>query len=138
MASQGDVFHQSVYEQSYQEIRTLNQVLPEDTIVSLAREVLRHVAERARTVQITPTATMAQRVEKLAQALISDDADAGASMIRNVQAAGTSLDDVYLLHLAEAARKLGVWWETDRISLVDVTIGTGRIYAIMRWCNFLV
>ena len=38
----------------------------------------------------------------------------------------------YLEYLALAARKLGKWWEEDRVSFLDVTLGTGRIYAIIR------
>lgn len=132
MSSQLDAFHQSVYEQSFEEIRTLNNRLPEDMIISLAREVLRRVSDRASEVTTASSRPVAEQVDKLARALISDDPNAGADIVKSLRADGTSLDDVYLLHLAEASRKLGIWWETDRISLVDVTVGTGRIYAIMR------
>lgn len=132
MPSEMNTFHQGVYEQSFQEIRTLKKRLPEDAIISLAREVLLRVAERATDVRSTELKPMNGQIERLARALISDDSNAGADMIRNVHSDGASLEDVYLLHLAEAARKLGDWWNSDQISLVDVTVGTGRIYAIMR------
>lgn len=132
MASDLSAFQQGVYEQSFQELRTLKEKLPEDAIISLAREVLVRVAERATVIDQATPKPMGAQVEKLARALISDDPDAGADMIRNAHSGGTSLEDVYLVHLAEAARLLGAWWEDDIVSLVDVTVGTGRIYAIMR------
>ena len=132
MTSDMNAFHHNVYEQSFRDIRSLNKKLPEETILSLAREVLRQLADRARAVEVRETPSMVESVTKLARFLISDDPKAGADMIYELQSEGASLDDVYLVYLAEAARKLGDWWNKDRISLVDVTVGTGRIYAIMR------
>lgn len=132
MSSDMGTFHQGAYEQSFQEIKTLKKKLPEDAIIALAREVLLRVAERGTAVEIKTEKPLSGQVEKLARALISDDPNAGADLIRNARTDGASLEDVYLLHLAEASRKLGDWWNDDKISLVDVTVGTGRIYAIMR------
>lgn len=132
MTSDRDAFHESVYVQSFQEITNLNERLPTDTIIALAREVIRHVTVRARAVTAPDVTVADTSVENLARALISTDDTAAAAMIRNLRTSGTSIADVYLLHLAQAARKLGEWWETNHISMTDVTVGTGRIYAIMR------
>jgi methanogenic corrinoid protein MtbC1 len=64
--------------------------------------------------------------------LISDDDKAAAEMIIGVRAEGMAPEDIYLKYLAASARMLGKWWEEDRVSFVDVTVGTGRMYAIMR------
>jgi methanogenic corrinoid protein MtbC1 len=37
-----------------------------------------------------------------------------------------------LKYLAGAARMLGDWWEVDLASFTEVTLGTSRMYAIMR------
>lgn len=132
MSIETDPFHQTTYERSFNEIRSLRKILPEDAIISLAREVLVRVAERATTIAVASNVPTSAQIEKLARALISDDGNAGANIVRGLRLDGTSLRDVYLLYLAQAARTLGVWWEDDHISLVDVTVGTGRIYAIMR------
>jgi methanogenic corrinoid protein MtbC1 len=42
-----------------------------------------------------------------------------------------ALETVYIHYLGEAARRLGARWDDDRVSFADVTIGTGRIFAIM-------
>ncbi len=52
--------------------------------------------------------------------------------IERARAQGASVETVYLAYLAEAAGKMGVWWEEDEVSFVDVTFGTGQIYAITR------
>lgn len=132
MPNDVDIFHQNIYEQTFGELKTLNKTLPEDAIFSLAREVLHRVVTRGNNLSISNAQTLTIRIDKLTRALISDDGEAGADMIRSTRAEGTSLEDLYLVYLVEAARTLGVWWEEDRISLVDVTVGTGRIYAIMR------
>lgn len=132
MTHDTEAFHQETYEQSFEEIRTLKRLLPEEAVISLAREVLQRVAERATVANFPNLKPVEDQIELLARALISDDSNAGALLIRNARADGVSLEDVYLVYLAEAARILGVWWEDDQISLVDVTVGTGRIYAIMR------
>ncbi len=132
MSTDMDIFHKNIYEQTFNELKTLNETLPEDAIFSLAREVLRRVVARGDTLHIPTEQSLPLQIDKLARALISDDGHAGADMIRQTRAEGTSLEDLYLVYLVQAARTLGVWWEEDRISLVDVTVGTGRIYAIMR------
>ena len=50
---------------------------------------------------------------------------------------GASLDAIYLSYLAGAAEMLGEWWKTDDASFYEVTIGTSRIYAIMRALSYL-
>ncbi|MEL7116153.1 MAG: cobalamin-dependent protein, partial [Pseudomonadota bacterium] len=71
-------------------------------------------------------------VEKLAKALVGSDPDAGFLMIEDMRDAGTSLEDIYLVYLAAAAQRLGDWWQTSQVSFAQVTIGTSRIYGILR------
>ena len=122
-----DIFLRRVYDRSFQDLKTLSAKLPEDTVITLAREVLLHVASKA-----DPDLPAPADIETLALDLIHHDPDRAAGVVRSIQTAGASIADIYLHHLAAAARQLGAWWETDRISLVDVTVGTGRIFAIMR------
>ena len=55
-----------------------------------------------------------------------------SEFIERARAQGASVETVNLAYLAEAAGKMGVWWEEDEVSFVDVTFGTGQIYAITR------
>jgi len=77
------------YYRSRANIRRLSEMLPEELVVDLAREVILRVASR-------------------------------------------DLPEVQGVALATAARMLGEKWESDELSFAQVTIGTVRIFAIMR------
>lgn len=116
-----------LYQQSFLDIRQLKQSLPEATVVSLAREVLRRFSEQSATPVFEP-----DEVERLSIALIDADPDKAAQFIENQYDRGIKVQDFYLRLLSPAARMLGEWWDDDKVSFTQVTIGTGRIYAIMR------
>ena len=99
-------------------------------VESLAREVIRQMTDHMDTgfIQSPDNAKIAE----LCTALISADAQMGARIIEAVRALGATDDAVYLNYLAAAAQKLGDWWEDNRVSFVQVTYGTSRMYAIMR------
>lgn len=124
----GDVFQRDVYEQTYSEIRDLKARLPQDVVQLLAREVLVRLSVHFDDADhITPA-----QVEELALALISNDPAAAAALVTKERATGKSLKTLYLSYLGAAAKKLGVWWEMDKVDFTQVVTGTGRIYAIMR------
>ena len=115
---------------SERRLRELKSRLPEDLVASLAREVISQV------VRIAPASPVEspseQDIAELCLALTSRDQFAGADFIRRVRAEGASVEVVYLKYLAAAARLLGDWWTENRASFADVTIGTSRIYGILR------
>lgn len=108
-------------------LRSLKARLPEDTVTALAREVLERVAARA-TAGSIPTG----RINALAMALIDPDRDLCRQIILDIEAQGTPVESLYLDYLAAAARRLGDLWTEDRVSFADVTLGTARIYGILR------
>ena len=119
-----------VYARSQAELRGLKSKLPEDTVESLAREVLRRLASRE-----TPSSVNEPTDEAIAllcHALLSDDDGHGARFIQEIETDGATVEVVYLQYLARAAQMLGTWWEKDQISFMSVTLGTSRMYAIMR------
>ncbi|MEJ6396688.1 cobalamin B12-binding domain-containing protein [Yoonia sp. 208BN28-4] len=120
------------YEKAFSDLNRLRERLPENSFISLAREVLLRVAAHATRPDLADIPATETEVENLAKALISTDPQAGSDFVAQLRAEGVSIEMVYLSYLARAARKLGTWWETDHVSLLDVTVGTGRIYAIMR------
>lgn len=124
----GDVFQRDVYEQTYSELRDLKSRLPQDVVQLLAREVLVRLSVHFDDANhITPA-----QVEELALALISSDPSAATVLVTKERATGTSFKTLYLSYLGAAAKKLGVWWEMDKVDFTQVVTGTGRIYAIMR------
>lgn len=68
----------------------------------------------------------------LAYALCDREEDAAKVLIDDLLAAGVSVEDVCIDHLAPAARRLGEWWETDRLPFTDVTLATARIQSMLR------
>lgn len=132
-----DWFEHSVYERSSIGIQTLKANLPEDEARSLAKEVLRRVAQRASEHPALHHRAAHEDIERLCIALTSKDNEAAKRAVMQISEDGASMDSIYLTYLAGAARLLGEWWDDNRLSFVDVAIGTSRIYAIMRSMSHL-
>lgn len=72
-----------------------------------------------------------QDVATLAQHLVTDDEAGAHAVVEAVIARGASTEAIYLELLSGAARLLGRWWEEDRASFADVTIGLCRLHALL-------
>lgn len=126
------LFHDALYQETVAEIGTLRTVLPEDALVSLAREVIRRLSDHPIVLSSSLSVPSDTKIDELSRALLLPNPLAGISFIDRVRAQGASVETVYVAYLAEAAKRLGLWWEADEISFADVTVGTGHIYAVMR------
>jgi len=121
-------------------IKSFKSRLPEDAARTLANEVLNRVTRR-----FMSNADLAKGFESpsdkdidaLAQALIASDLNAGKTLVANLYDVGVKVDNIYLDYLAAAAQRLGDWWDEDRLSFVEVTMGTSRIYSILRMLDKL-
>lgn len=118
-------------EETAKKIHTLKSTLPQDSVTVLAQEVLIQVA-RYRSARPDIDTPSEAAIDRLCFDLISDDPLAGAKFIDTVRTRGATSEAVHLEYLAVAAQKLGLWWENDKVSFSDVTIGTSRIFGIMR------
>ena len=125
-----DPIPDDVYDQAFADLNQLQTQLPEEAVVSLAREVLDRLAR-----QLKETKSLDTTVNDLCEALIGKNAQTASSIIKQNVKDGADFNALYLEHLAPAAKMLGDWWNADRISFAQVTVGTGRIYAIMRSLN---
>jgi len=125
----------STYKDSVENFQQLRQQLPQDAVVSFAQEVIKRVASDHGELPENAPLPTDEQITELATALISDDAQSAEMSILSYFDKGTSQQDLYLQWLGPAAKQLGVWWETDEITFSQVTVGTGRIYAIMRALN---
>ncbi|MEL7152001.1 MAG: cobalamin-dependent protein [Pseudomonadota bacterium] len=111
-------------------LRQLKSQLPTSAVATLAREVIRQIAQDGLVDGVR--SPQHPEIAKLCEALIADDDHAGAHFINDARSEGATIESVYLNYLAAAARLLGTWWEEDRVSFSQVTVGTSRMYAIMR------
>ncbi|MEO1238481.1 MAG: cobalamin B12-binding domain-containing protein [Pseudomonadota bacterium] len=116
------------YTASSEKLRSLKSSLPQGAVVNLAREVLGRLANQS-------SGRGDPRVVTLAHALIAQDPMASLDIIEGLQAQGTGIEALYLQFLAPAARHLGEMWQADDLSFADVTLGTARIYGLIRTIN---
>lgn len=121
-----------LYDRSRVRILSLKRALPDDVVEPIAREVLRRVAASMPDAQFPFAADGEGQISTLCRALIAQDDRAAIEFIERRRIEGKSLEEIYLRYLGEASRALGELWDDDRVSFVDVTLGTSRIYAIMR------
>ena len=100
--------------------------------MSLAREVISRVGSRENKLLRTPAVPSNLEIIALCDALLSQDEAAAAQFIMHLRHDGTKTEDIYLIYMARAARMLGDMWDDNKIDFVTVTLGTGRLLAIMR------
>jgi len=110
------------------------RVLPPDALAQFAREVVTRVAEAA-TLQ-TPADKSDISPEQVASfcdlLLVPGQPRVTLDFITARRAEGATTEDVYLGYIGAAARLLGERWEEDLLTPLQVTIGTGTLYALMR------
>ncbi len=120
------------YERSATGIRSFKERLPEDSVKSLAAEVLERVHTRGASDESHAIHHPSEdQIEHLAFALIDADAEASRGFISDALDAGATTDEVYLAYLAGAARRLGEWWTESHVSFMDVTLATSRIIGLL-------
>ncbi len=118
--------------------RAATEHLPQDLVADLAREVVRRLAFRMPGVQpLTGTPSDAD-IERFCAALLSQDEAAADRIILNVRRDGAEIDSIYLGYIAGASRRMGEMWERDQLSFLDVSLGTGRLYRILRGLRFAI
>ncbi len=129
----GQVIDATAFERAKGIFAAPSSRLPSDAVQALASEVISRLSQRSSaTGAPRPDPGMEARIEALCHALLGDDEREATEIVMEAHAAGASVEVLYLGYLAVAARRLGAWWEDDKISSVEVVIGAGRIYAIMR------
>ncbi|MEO9649717.1 MAG: cobalamin-dependent protein [Roseobacter sp.] len=122
----------TMYRRSEANIRRLREILPEDLVVNLAREVILRVASNEQELEHVPFTASQADIRDFCYALVSDDQTTAAAIISELRADGVRPEDIYLKQLAVAARVLGDMWVSDEMTFSQVTVGTGRMLAIMR------
>jgi methanogenic corrinoid protein MtbC1 len=104
-----------------------------EAIETLASDIVRRLAATQATQPVFETSEISdESVAAFCDALVKPDPDAALAFIEARRAEGVARQDVYFGYIAVAARRLGEGWEENRLSFVDVTYGTGHLYALMR------
>lgn len=71
-------------------------------------------------------------VEAFCEAIVRQPLPVAREFIESLIQDGMSIDCVITTVLSSAARHLGLLWDSDRVSFVDVTVGLSRIQQLLR------
>lgn len=74
-------------------------------------------------------------VSDLAAIVLGDDFDAAAAYIAILRERGLDMETLYIELLEPTARHLGTMWDNDQCDFIDVTIGVGRLQALLAIFN---
>lgn len=127
-----DALDRSAYEAADAHFRRVHKALPKKAVEDVAREVVRRLAFRMPRSAAPDHMPASEEIEMLCADLLGQDETAGDRFVLNARRDGTSPEVIYMGYVAGAARRLGVMWEEDRVSFLEVTLATGRLYRIIR------
>lgn len=110
------------------------RVLPPMVLEGFARQVVSRVAEAAtaRTAAAKPRISPEQVALFCDLLLAPDQPQVMLDFITARRAEGATTEDVYLGYVGSAACLLGERWEEGLLTPLQVTIGAGTLYALMR------
>lgn len=110
------------------------RVLPQGLLAGLTREVVARLAESAAArLEAARPRIGPDEVAAFCDLLLRpDQGQAALAFLAARRAEGTTPTEVYLGYIAAAARLLGTRWESDQLTPLQVTIGAGTLYALMR------
>lgn len=126
-------FDDEFLRKSQARVNALQERFSQGALEDLAREVMTRLSARGRALRpARPGAPNPAEIDALCRALVAQSQLGANAMMMDLQASGYSLDLLYSRYLAPAAERLGKMWETDELSFVQVTLGVGRIYDLVR------
>lgn len=119
------------YEDTVSQFLGLKTRLPDPAIERLALEVLFRVSNQP-IEKASSTGLSSKLVDQFCHALIDDSHSVASEFVSDLLSNSISADDVFFNLFAEAARRLGNWWERDHATFAEVTVASARIYSLMR------
>jgi MerR family transcriptional regulator, light-induced transcriptional regulator len=81
------------------------------------------------------TAPTAEDVAELTRLLLQHDGAVAMAYVESVRQRGMGLETICLELLAPTARQLGVLWEEDRCTFMQVTVALCRLHGVLRELN---
>ena len=131
-SSDGAGFDVAAFEETRRLFDPYEAVLPEDALRGLVDEVVLRLLNRRKKQSDAGELIAEYDLETFCHALLARNDAGAADMIQKMLRAGASFDTIYLGYVAGSAEKLGIWWEEDRITFVQMTVAAGRILGILR------
>ncbi len=102
--------------------------LSDAALLVLAQEVIQRLSTIAR---VTDTPSEID-LDAFCAALIEPSAEEAKLILLRAREDGASHQDLCVDYIGAAARQLGVWWDDDKITFVDMAIAAGRMLHFLR------
>ena len=109
--------------------RNVSRLVSDQSVESLASQALNFLAKKR---FAKPRVLSEDYLRRLRSAAIDRDLDSRFSIVKEMRAAGISLEDIADHYIPEVARQLGEQWCEDQLGFADVTIGTARLQSLLR------
>lgn len=104
-----------------------------EKVERLVRDVISALsARKSEQKPARPSSLDQEIVNRLCDVEVLSDAARRAALLRDLQARGLSGGDIADHYIPAAARRMGHMWTEDRMSFVEVTIGTARLQSMLR------
>ena len=133
MGKQNTSLDPDIYARTASLFAAKRRALDTDAIRALAGDILRQVSTQVAPQPSTPVVEVAEAsLAAFCDLLVRPEPTAALQFVEARRADGLSYQDIYLGFFGAAARRLGERWEESRLSFLEVTIGVGHLYALMR------
>lgn len=126
-------FDTEVFERTASLFAAKRKVFNPDAVAALSTDIVRRLAsDRTQERSFGTPEITAASIDTFCKALVQSEPDAALQFIADRREEGLTRHGVYLGYIGAAARHLGEMWDQDRLSFLQVTYGTGHLYALMR------
>ena len=133
MVEQNAAFDPEMFARTALLFESKRQTFAPEAVQALAGDVLRRLAANLnKNDSADDTMITAKSVDEFCDVLVQPETAPAREFIEARRAEGVTKMGVYLGYISSAARRLGERWDDDELSFLEVTIGTGHLYALMR------
>ena len=127
------MFDAEIFERTTSLFVTKREAFGPDAVELLATDIVRRLASaRPHDPSFETPEICDDSIAAFCDTLIQPSPAAALRFIEDRRDEGVTRQGVSLGYIVAAARSLGQGWEEDRYSFLDVTYGTGHLYALMR------
>lgn len=127
------MFDAEVFTRTVSLFDTKRDAFAQDAVEALATDIMRRLASARSNDPTFETPEISdESIDAFCETLIQPSPAAALQFIEDRRTEGLTRQGAYLGYIIAAARSLGRGWDEDRFSFLDVTYGTGHLYALMR------
>jgi methanogenic corrinoid protein MtbC1 len=127
------LFDAEIFSRTASLFATKRDAFARDAVEVLASDIVQRLASvRPHGASFETPEISDDSIAAFCDALVQPSPDAAMQFIEDRRDEGLTRQGVYLGYIIAAARSLGQGWDEDRFSFIEVTYGTGHLYALMR------